>query len=56
MPKRISERLVRAITKYQQVLQIAKDREGVVTFTVETDKIDSELMPDIGRGDYNLAL
>ena len=27
MPKRVSERLVRAITKYQQVLQFAKDRD-----------------------------
>jgi hypothetical protein len=27
MPKRVSERLVRAIAKYQQVLQIAKDRD-----------------------------
>ncbi len=38
MPKRVSERLVRAIAKYQQVLQIAKDRDVNESDTVSIIK------------------
>lgn len=44
MPKRVSERLVRAITKYQKVLQIAKDRD---VNEADTVSIIKDMLSDI---------
>ena len=44
MPKRVSERLVRAIAKYQQVLQIAKDRD---VNEADTVSIIKDMLADV---------
>lgn len=44
MPKRVSERLVRTIAKYQQVLQIAKDRD---VNEADTVSIIKDMLADV---------
>jgi predicted type IV restriction endonuclease len=44
VPKRVSERLVRAIAKYQQVLQIAKDRD---VNEADTVSIIKDMLADV---------